>query len=122
LAALKRQKLAGVKRRLVGFKVTEPKGVARHGDGGCLDGPPVDVVRNGAVTPTVDCAMGMAYLPVGQAKPGPPCPVDVRGTVRGVPQWPTGATASRGTSWAGWTRGRWTRSWPPAAPGSPRGT
>jgi len=53
LAALKRQKLAGVKRRLVGFKVCEPKVVARHGYGVYLDGPQVDVVRSGTVTPTV---------------------------------------------------------------------
>ncbi len=79
LAALKRQKLAGVKRRLVGFKVTEPKVVARHGYGVYLDGPPVDVVRSGTVTPTVNCAIGMTYLPVAQAKPGTPFTIDVRG-------------------------------------------
>src|SRR5204863_182242 len=38
LAALKRQKLEGVKRRLVGFKLLEPKVVARHGYGVYLDG------------------------------------------------------------------------------------
>src|SRR5881296_1247225 len=79
LAALKRQKLAGVKRRLVGFKVTEPKVVARHGYGVYLDGPPVDVVRSGTVTPTANCAIGMTYLPVAQAKPGTPFTIDVRG-------------------------------------------
>src|SRR5439155_887700 len=70
LAALKQQKLAGVKRRLVGFKVTEPKIVARHGFGVYLDGPQVDVVRSGTVTPTVNRAIGMTYLPAAEAKPG----------------------------------------------------
>src|SRR2546422_789296 len=79
LAALKRQKLAGVKRRLVGFKVTEPKVVARHGYGVYLDGPPVDVVRSGTVTPTANCAIGMTYPPVAQAKPGTRFTIDVRG-------------------------------------------
>src|SRR5881296_1929318 len=79
LAALKRQKLAGVKRRLVGFKVTEPKVVARHGYGVYLDCPPVGVVRSGTVTPTVNCAIGMTYLPVAQAKPGSRFTIDVRG-------------------------------------------
>jgi aminomethyltransferase len=79
LAALKRQKLAGVKRRLVGFKVTEPKVVARHGYGVYLDGPQVDVVRSGTVTPTVNCAIGMTYLPVAQATPGSGFTIDVRG-------------------------------------------
>ena len=79
LAALKRQKLAGVQRRLVGFKVTEPKVVARHGYEVYLDGPPVDVVRSGTVTPTANCAIGMTYLPVAQAKPGSRFTIDVRG-------------------------------------------
>jgi len=79
LAALKRQKLDGVTRRLVGFKVTEPKLVARHGYGVYLDGTAVDVVRSGTVTPTVNCAIGITYLPVAHAKAGSHFAIDVRG-------------------------------------------
>jgi glycine cleavage system T protein (aminomethyltransferase) len=79
LAALKQQKLGGVKRRLVGFKVTEPKVVARHGYVVYSDGMPVDVVRSGTVTPTANCAIGMTYLPAAQAKPGTGFTIDVRG-------------------------------------------
>jgi aminomethyltransferase len=79
LAALKRQKLDGVTRRLVGFKVTQPKLVARHGYGVYLDGTAVDVVRSGTVTPTVNCAIGLTYLPVAHAKAGSPFAIDVRG-------------------------------------------
>ncbi len=79
LAALKRQKLEGVKRRLVGFKLLEPKLVARHGYGVYLDGTQVDVVRSGTVTPTVNCAIGMTYLPLAQAKPGTGFAIDIRG-------------------------------------------
>jgi glycine cleavage system T protein (aminomethyltransferase) len=79
LAALKRQKLAGVKRRLVGFKVTEPKLVARHGYDVSIDGVKVDVVRSGTVTPTANCAIGTTYLPAEVAKPGTKFHVDVRG-------------------------------------------
>ncbi len=79
LAALKRQKLDGVTRRLVGFKVTEPKLVARHGYGVYLDGTAVDVVRSGTVTPTVNCAIGLTYLPVAHAKAGSHFAIDVRG-------------------------------------------
>jgi aminomethyltransferase len=79
LAALKRQKLDGVTRRLVGFKVTEPKLVARHGYEVYLDGTAVDVVRSGTVTPTVNGAIGMTYLPVAHAKPGSRFTIDVRG-------------------------------------------
>src|SRR2546426_9151369 len=80
LAALKLQKLAGVKRRLVGFKVCEPKVVARHGYGVYLDGPQVAVGRSGSVTPTVNCAIGMSYLPAGEAQPGPRVTMGARGT------------------------------------------
>ena len=50
-----------------------------HGYGVYLDGPPVDVVRSGTVTPTANCAIGMTYLPVAQAKPGTRFTIDVRG-------------------------------------------
>ena len=52
LDVLKRQKLEGIKRKLVGFKMTEPRAVARHGYPVFLDGTQVDVVRSGTVTPT----------------------------------------------------------------------
>jgi len=79
LAALKQQKLAGVKRRLVGFKVTEPKTVARPGFAAFLDGAQVDIVRSGTVTPTVNVAIGTTYLPADRAKPGMKIEIDVRG-------------------------------------------
>jgi glycine cleavage system T protein (aminomethyltransferase) len=77
--ALKRQKLDGVRRRLVGFRVTEPKVVARHGYDVWLDGGKVDVVRSGTVTPTVGAAIGTTYLPRAQAKAGTTFEIDVRG-------------------------------------------
>ena len=79
LEALKRQKLEGVKRRLVGFKVTEPKTVARPGFAAFLDGTEVDTVRSGTVTPTVNVAIGTTYLPADRAKPGTKIEIDVRG-------------------------------------------
>jgi aminomethyltransferase len=75
---LKRQKLDGVKRRLTGFKVTEPKSVARPGHAVFLDGTQVDVVRSGTVTPTVNSSVGTTYLPAG-TKPGTKIEIDVRG-------------------------------------------
>jgi aminomethyltransferase len=82
LDALKRQKLEGIKRRLVGFTVLEPKAVARHGypvflDGG--GGRQVDVVRSGTVTPTANAAIGTTYLPVEQTKPGTRFEIEIRG-------------------------------------------
>jgi glycine cleavage system T protein (aminomethyltransferase) len=79
LAALKRQKLEGVPRRLVGFTVTEPKTVARPGYAVFLDGAGVGSVRSGTVTPTANRAIGTTYLPRAHAKPGTQFQIDVRG-------------------------------------------
>lgn len=79
LEALKRQKLDGVKRRLVGFKIPEERVVARPGMPVLLDGAQVDFVRSGTVTPSVGAAIGTAYLPVERAKTGTIFEVDVRG-------------------------------------------
>ena len=79
LAALKRQKLAGVQRRLVGFKLLEPKMVARHGYQVYVDGMQVGIVCSGTVTPTANAAIGMTYLPAAQASPGSRFVIDVRG-------------------------------------------
>jgi aminomethyltransferase len=77
--ALKRQKLDGVKRRLVGFRVTGGKAVARHGYPVHVDGAPVDVVRSGTVTPTVNAPIGTTYLPAERAKVGTRFEIDIRG-------------------------------------------
>src|SRR5881397_3370290 len=78
-AALKKQKLEGVSRRLVGFTVSEPKAVARHGFPVFLDGTQVDIVRSGTVTPTVNAAIGTTYVPADRAKAGMKIEIDIRG-------------------------------------------
>jgi len=79
LAALRQQKLAGVKRRLVGFKVVEPRAVARPGYDVYVDDRKVDVVRSGTVTPTANCSVGLTYLPMEHTKAGTRFTIDVRG-------------------------------------------
>jgi glycine cleavage system T protein (aminomethyltransferase) len=78
-ASLKRQKLEGITRRLVGFRVTEPRAVARHGYDVWLDGRQVDIVRSGTVPPTVNAAVGTTYLPKHAAKAGTHFEIDIRG-------------------------------------------
>jgi len=78
-AALKRQKLEGVSRRLVGFKGMDPKAIARHGYPVFLGGRQVDAVRSGTVTPTLNAPIGTAYLPKEQARPGTRFEVEIRG-------------------------------------------
>jgi aminomethyltransferase len=79
LAALKQQKAAGVKQRLVGFRVLEPRAVARPGHDVYVDDRKVGVVRSGTVTPTANCAVGMTYLPIERARAGTQFTIDVRG-------------------------------------------
>ncbi|HET8713085.1 MAG TPA: glycine cleavage system aminomethyltransferase GcvT [Gemmatimonadales bacterium] len=79
MEALKRQKLEGATRKLVGFKLSEPKAIARHGFPVFLDGRQVDVVRSGTVTPTASAAIGTTYLPKESAKPGVKLEIDIRG-------------------------------------------
>jgi aminomethyltransferase len=79
LASLKRQKLAGVKRRLAGFRMLEPRVVARPGYDVYVEGRRVDGVRSGTVTPTANVALGLTYLPVEQARPGSRFEIDARG-------------------------------------------
>src|SRR6266545_125388 len=66
-------------RRLVGFRVAEPRTVARHGDEVYLDGTRIDIVRSGTVTPTVNGSIGTTYLPATHAAPGTAFQIDVRG-------------------------------------------
>jgi aminomethyltransferase len=63
----------------VGVKVLEPRAVARPGYAVYLDGRQLDVVRSGTVTPTVNAAIGTAYLPAEQARAGTRFEIDVRG-------------------------------------------
>jgi len=79
MAALKQQKVAGVKRKLVGFRVVQPRVVARPGYQVFAEGRQVDVVRSGTVPPTANYALGLTYLPVEQARPGARFEIDVRG-------------------------------------------
>lgn len=77
--ALKRQKLEGVKRRLVGFRIGEERVVARPGMPVFVDGAQVDVVRSGTITPTVGAAIGTTFLPVEFTKTATRFEIDVRG-------------------------------------------
>jgi aminomethyltransferase len=77
--ALKRQKLEGVKRRLIGFRIGEERVVARPGMPVFVDGAQVDVVRSGTITPTIGTAIGTTFLPVDATKPGTRFEIEVRG-------------------------------------------
>jgi aminomethyltransferase len=83
-AALREQKAAGIRWKIVGFEMIDP-GIARHGHSvhiGETGAPPAGLfgkVTSGTQTPYLKKAIGMAYLPVELAVPGAEFDVDIRG-------------------------------------------
>jgi aminomethyltransferase len=76
--ALARQKEEGVKRRLVGFEMTE-RGIARDDHQVSVDGRMVGRVTSGSPAPFLKKNIGMTYLPVEFANDGQQIQIDVRG-------------------------------------------
>ena len=75
---LQKQKEAGVKRKLVGFEVTD-RGIARDGQSVLIGGARVGQVTSGSPAPFLKKNIGMAYVPVEFANPGQAIQIDVRG-------------------------------------------
>ena len=76
--ALAKQKEEGVKRRLVGFEITE-RGIARDGQEVVVNGSPVGKVTSGSPAPYLKKNIGMAYVPIEFANEGQQVQIDVRG-------------------------------------------
>jgi aminomethyltransferase len=76
--ALARQKEEGIKRKLVGFEVTE-RGIARDEQDVLIDGAKVGRVTSGSPAPFLKKNIGMAYVPVAYAGEGQEIQIDVRG-------------------------------------------
>jgi aminomethyltransferase len=75
---LRRQKEAGVVRRLVGFEMDE-RGIARQGYDVFVDGQKAGVVTSGTQTPFVRKAIGMAYVPPDRTASGTAIEIEIRG-------------------------------------------
>jgi aminomethyltransferase len=76
--ALRKQKAEGLKRKLVGFKVTG-KGIARHGYPALAGGQRVGEVTSGTMSPVLQEPIGLAYLPAGLSNDGTAFEVEIRG-------------------------------------------
>ncbi|HEX8119053.1 MAG TPA: glycine cleavage system aminomethyltransferase GcvT [Pyrinomonadaceae bacterium] len=76
--ALARQKEEGVRRKLVGFEVTD-RGIARDGQDVYIEGEPAGQVTSGSPAPYLKKNIGMAYVPAEHATAGREIHVDVRG-------------------------------------------
>ena len=81
--SLARQKEEGVKRKLVGFEVTE-RGIARDDQEVVLNGERVGKVTSGSPAPFLKKNIGFAYVPVEHATVGQEIKIDVRGRLVGA--------------------------------------
>jgi aminomethyltransferase len=81
--ALLKQKEEGIRRKLVGFELTE-SGVPRHGYPILKDGKQVGVVTSGTMGPSVKKPIGMGYVPAELAAEGTAFDVEIRGRAVGA--------------------------------------
>ena len=78
-SGLKKQKEQGVKRKLVGFKMTD-KGIARHDyQIKNSEGNVIGKVTSGTLSPVLSVGIGLGYVTVEHANPGSEIFIDVRG-------------------------------------------
>jgi len=75
---LARQKEEGIRRKLVGFEVTD-RGIARDGQDVLINGERVGRVTSGSPAPFLKKNIGMAYVPVELAGTETKIEIDVRG-------------------------------------------
>lgn len=79
--ALKAEKEAGVKNKLVGFELVD-RGIPRHGYAVVdASGTPIGRVTSGTMSPSLQKPIGMAYVPKELSAPGTELSIDVRGKV-----------------------------------------
>jgi aminomethyltransferase len=82
------QKAEGVKRRLIGFEVTE-RGIARDGQEVLVAGERVGAVTSGSPAPFLKKNIGLAYVPTEFAVVGQEIQIDVRGRLVNAKVVPT---------------------------------
>jgi aminomethyltransferase len=76
-SALKRLKEKGLGRKLVGFEMEE-RGIARHGYKVFKDAAEVGLVTSGTFTPTLQKAVGLAFVPASYSRPGTDILIQIR--------------------------------------------
>jgi aminomethyltransferase len=80
---LARQKEEGIRKRLIGFEVTD-RGIARDEQEVIINGQRVGKVTSGSPAPYLKRNIGMAYVPAESAKEGQQIQIDVRGKLVGA--------------------------------------
>ena len=85
---LAQQKEEGVRRRLVGFEMTE-RGIARDHQDVLINGERLGQVTSGSPAPYLKKNIGLAYVPIEYAREGQEIQIDVRGRAVGARIVPT---------------------------------
>ena len=80
---LARIKQEGVKRKLIGFEVTD-RGIARDDQEVVVEGRRVGKVTSGSPAPFLKKNIGFAYVPIEYANVGQEIKIDVRGRLVGA--------------------------------------
>ena len=75
--ALVKSRTEGEKRKLVGFSMWE-RGIARHGYDVLKDGRKIGVVTSGTYAPSLEKAVGLAFVPPEYSEPGTTIAVRIR--------------------------------------------
>jgi aminomethyltransferase len=75
--ALAQQKQQGIRRKLVGFQM-EDRGIARHGYQVFRDGVVIGDVTSGTFAPTLQRAVGLAFVPADCREPGTSLTIRIR--------------------------------------------
>jgi aminomethyltransferase len=76
--AVRQQKASGLQRKIVGFQMID-RGIARHGYDVYVGDARAGRVTSGTLTPYVQKAIGMAYLPIEHTASDTEFDVDIRG-------------------------------------------
>lgn len=75
--ALRKLKEGSLRRKLVGFEMEE-RGIARHGYKVFKEGREIGEVTSGTFTPTLQKAVGLAFVPISYSEPGTEIFVQIR--------------------------------------------
>jgi len=75
--ALKKQKEEGIRKKLVGFEMID-RGIARHGYPVWAAGEKIGEVTSGTFSPTLEKAIGLAFVPVSLKEPGTELEIGIR--------------------------------------------
>ena len=76
-AALRKLNQDGLTRKLVGFEM-EDRGIARHGYKVFIEEKEVGEVTSGTFTPTLQKAIGLAFVPISFSEPGAEISIRIR--------------------------------------------